>query len=195
MFAISKKQLINNQIKANEVRLIDQDGKQLGVIKIDVARRIAADAGLDLVEIAPEASPPVCKILDYGKFYFEKEKREKENRKKSPVVCLKEIQLSCKIAAGDFNVKLQRAVGFLSEGHKVKVFIKFMGREISRPERGLDLAARFIEGCGDNCTVERPPVLDGRNMIAILAPQKKNIFKPKTEEQNNTDQVLETSET
>ena len=174
---INKKQLINNQIKASEVRLIDQEGKQLGVLKIEVARRIAADAGLDLVEIAPEAEPVVCKILDFGKFHFEKEKREKENRRKAPVVVTKEIQLSCKIAAGDFLTKLNRAKDFLSEGNKVKVLIKFMGREIARPERGTELVGRFIEGCGELCTVEKQPLLDGRNMIAILAPLKKAVKK------------------
>lgn len=170
---ISKKQLINEQIKASEVRLIGADGSQLGIVKLDVALRIAADAGLDLVEIAPEAEPVVCKILDFGKYRFDKEKRDKENRKKTPVIDTKEIQLRCNIASGDFNTKLNRAKTFLEEGRKVKVMIKFMGREIVRPERGAELLASFIEGCGELCVVEKQPLLDGRNMITILAPPKK----------------------
>lgn len=173
VFCISKKQLINDQIKASEVRLIDQDGNQLGIVKIDVALRIAADAGLDLVEIAPEANPVVCKVLDFGKFRFDKEKRDKENRKKTPVLETKEIQLKCNIATGDFNTKLNRAKSFLEDGKKVKVMVKFMGREIVRPERGAELIGSFIEGCGDLCVVEKQPLLDGRNMITILAPPKK----------------------
>ena len=172
-FVISKKQLINEQIKASEVRLIDQEGNQLGIVKTDVALRIAADAGLDLVEIAPEANPVVCKILDFGKFRFDKEKRDKENRKKTPVLETKEIQLRCNIAIGDFNTKLNRAKSFLEDGKKVKVMVKFMGREIVRPERGAELLGKFIEGCGELCTVEKQPLLDGRNMITILAPPKK----------------------
>ncbi len=170
---ISKKQLINDQIKASEVRLIGADGNQLGIVKLDVALRIAADAGLDLVEIAPEANPVVCKILDFGKYRFDKEKREKENRKKTPVVDTKEIQLRLGIAEGDLNTKLNRARGFLDEGRKVKVMVKFMGREIVRPERGAELVDKFIKGCGDKCVVEKQPLLDGRNMITILAPPKK----------------------
>ncbi|MBR6593921.1 MAG: translation initiation factor IF-3 [Clostridia bacterium] len=173
VFCISKKQLINDQIKASEVRLIDHEGNQLGIVKIDVALRIAADAGLDLVEIAPEANPVVCKILDFGKFRFDKEKRDKENRKKTPVLETKEIQLRCNIAIGDFTTKLNRAKSFLEDGKKVKVMVKFMGREIVRPERGAELLGKFIEGCGELCVVEKQPLLDGRNMITILAPPKK----------------------
>lgn len=173
VFCISKKQLINDQIKASEVRLIDHRGEQLGIVKIDVALRIAADAGLDLVEIAPDADPVVCKILDFGKFRFDKEKREKENRKKTPVLDTKEIQLRCNIATGDFNTKLNKARSFLEDGKKVKVLVKFMGREIVRPERGSELLNSFIGGCGELCVVEKQPLLDGRNMITILAPPKK----------------------
>lgn len=177
VFCISKKQLINDQIKASEVRLIGAEGNQLGIVKLEVALRIAADAGLDLVEIAPEAEPVVCKILDFGKYRFDKEKREKENRKKTPVIDTKEIQLRCNIAEGDFNTKLNRAKTFLDEGRKVKVMIKFMGREIVRPERGSELLDKFITGCGDKCIVEKQPLLDGRNMITILAPPKKSAKK------------------
>lgn len=172
-FGISKKQLINDQIKASEVRLIDKDGNQCGIVKLEVALRIAADAGLDLVEIAPEAEPVVCKILDFGKYRFDKEKREKESRKKTPVLDIKEIQLTCKIADGDFKTKLNRAIGFLDEGKKVKVMVKFAGRELARPERGTEIMTRFVEGCGEHGVVEKQPVLDGRNMIGIIAPPKK----------------------
>ncbi len=171
---ISKRSLINDQIKASQVRVIGNDGQQLGIMSLSAALDIAADEHLDLVEIAPEATPPVCKVMDFGKYKFEKEKREKESKKKQQVVELKEIQLRCRIENHDFETKLKHANRFLNDGNKVKVVLKFMGREITHPERGSELLKRFIEGCGEICSVEKAPLLDGRNMIMILAPKKTN---------------------
>ena len=157
------------------MRVVDSEGKQLGVMRIEQAMRIANDASLDLVEIAPEAKPPVCKIMDYGKYRFEKEKHEKEIKKKQQIVELKELQLKCRIDTHDFNTKLNHAMRFLTQGNKVKVLVKFYGREMAHTERGAALLERFAEGCGELCTIEKTPLLDGRNMIMILAPKKTNI--------------------
>lgn len=171
---ISKKTLINEEIKASEVRVVGAEGKQLGIMKLEQALKLAFAEQLDLVEIAPDAKPPVCKIMDYGKYRFEKEKREKEIRKKQQVVELKELQLNLRIDTHDFNTKLNHAMRFLTQGNKVKVVVKFKGRELAHPESGTELLERFSGGCGDLCVIEKPPLLDGRNMIMILAPKKTN---------------------
>ncbi|HAN20393.1 MAG: translation initiation factor IF-3 [Clostridiales bacterium GWF2_36_10] len=173
--SISKKTLINEEIKANEVRVVGSDGKQLGVLRTEQALRLANEESLDLVEIAPEAQPPVCKIMDYGKYRFEKEKREKEIKKKQQIVELKELQLKCRIDTHDFETKMKHAHRFLTQGDKVKVLVKFYGREMAHTERGIALLERFADGCGELCVVEKTPLLDGRNMIMILAPKKTNI--------------------
>lgn len=157
------------------MRVIGSDGQQLGVLRIEQALRLANEESLDLVEIAPEAVPPVCKVMDFGKYRFEKEKREKEIKKKQQVFELKEIQLKCRIDTHDLNTKLTHAMKFLAQGNKVKVIVKFYGREMAHTEKGIELLSRFAEGCGENCLVEKIPLLDGRNMIMILAPKKLNI--------------------
>lgn len=157
------------------MRVIDAEGKQLGVLRIEQALRLASEESLDLVEIAPEAQPPVCKIMDFGKYRFEKEKREKEIKKKQQIVELKELQLRCNIDTHDFETKLNHAKRFLSQGDKVKALVKFYGREMAHTERGKALLEKFAEGCGENCTVEKVPLLDGRNMIMILAPKKATV--------------------
>ncbi len=182
---ISKRSLINDQIKASQIRVIGSDGQQLGIMSLAAALDIANEERLDLVEIAPEANPPVCKIMDFGKYKFEKEKREKESKKKQQVVELKEIQLKCRIETHDFETKLKHANRFLNDGNKVKVVLKFMGREITHPERGSELLQRFIEGCGEMCSVEKAPLLDGRNMIMILAPKKQNSQQSKVKKGND----------
>ncbi len=184
-FISSKRSLINDQIKASQVRVISSDGQQLGIMSLAAALNIAADEHLDLVEIAPEAVPPVCKVMDFGKYKFEKEKREKESKKKQQIVELKEIQLRCRIETHDFETKLKHANRFLNDGNKVKVVLKFMGREITHPERGSELLQRFIEGCGEICSVEKAPLLDGRNMIMILAPKKTTQSKVKKGNEQN----------
>lgn len=163
---------INEEIRANEVRVIGADGKQLGVMKLQEAINLANEAELDLVEIAPDSVPPVCKIMDYGKFRFEKEKREKEQRKKRQVIELKEIQLKCRIDTHDFNTKLNHTLKFLAQGNKVKVIVKFFGREMAHTELGAQLLDRFAEGCAEAAVIEKKPLLDGRNMTMILAPKK-----------------------
>ena len=154
------------------MRLIGKDGAQLGIMKGDEALRLAAEEGLDLVEIAPDAKPPVCKIMDYGKYRFEREKKEKEQRKKRQVVELKEIQLKCRIDTHDFNTKLNHAKRFLEDGNKVKVVVRFSGREITRSEQGKALLDRFAESVSETGAVEKPALLEGRNMIMIMAPKK-----------------------
>ena len=172
VIAAKNSSLINEEIKANEVRVIGADGAQLGVMKLSEALKLSNEAELDLVEIAPDSKPPVCKIMDYGKFRFEKEKREKEQRKKRQIIELKEIQLKCRIDTHDFNTKLNHTLKFLSQGNKVKVIVKFFGREMAHTELGAQLLDRFAEGCGEAAVIEKKPLLDGRNMTMILAPKK-----------------------
>ncbi len=172
VIAAKNSSLINEEIRANEVRVIGADGTQLGVMKLSEALNLSNEAELDLVEIAPDSVPPVCKIMDYGKFRFEKEKREKEQRKKRQIIELKEIQLKCRIDTHDFNTKLNHTLKFLAQGNKVKVIVKFFGREMAHTELGAQLLDRFAEGCGENAVIEKKPVLDGRNMTMILAPKK-----------------------
>lgn len=178
IIAATDKTLINEAIRAPEVRVIGPEG-QLGIMKRADALRAAEELGLDLVEVAPDSKPPVCKIMDYGKYHFEKEKKEKEQRRKKPSVELKEIQLRCRIDTHDFNTKLRHCIEFLQKGNKVKVIVRFRGREMAHTEIGQELLTRFAEGCGDIVTVDRAPLLDGHNMVMMLSPKKDN--KTKTE--------------
>lgn len=178
--ATTDKTLVNEAIRAPEVRVIGPEG-QLGIMKRADALRAAEDFGLDLVEVAPDSKPPVCKIMDYGKYHFEKEKKEKEQRRKKPSVELKEIQLRCRIDTHDFETKLRHCIEFLQKGNKVKVIVRFFGREMSRTEAGAELLNRFAAGCGELASIERAPLLDGRNMIMMLAPKKQTETKTKTE--------------
>ena len=162
---------INGQIRDKEVRVIGADGSQLGVMQTRDAQKLADDADLDLVKIAPQGNPPVVKVLDYGKYRFELQKKEKEARKNQKVVDTKEIRLSLHIDVGDFNTKLSHAQKFLAAGDKVKVTIRFRGREMAHPAQGLDVHRRFAEALPE-ATVERPPKLEGRSMIMYLAPEK-----------------------
>lgn len=177
--ATADKTLVNEAIRATEIRVIGPEG-QLGIMKTAEALRIAGDLGLDLVEVSPDSKPPVCKIMDYGKYHFEREKKEKEQRKKKPSVELKEIQLRCRIDTHDFNTKLKHCIEFLQKGNKVKVLVRFFGREMAHTEVGMELLNRFAAGCGDIVSVERAPLLDGRNMIMMLAPKKATDNKTKS---------------
>ena len=163
--------MINEQIRDREVRLISESGEQLGIMSARDAYKRAQEAGLDLVKIAPTAKPPVCKIIDYGKYRFEQAKREKEARKNQRVVEIKEIRLSLNIDTHDFETKKNHAVRFLSEGNKVKVSIRFRGREMGHPELGADIMKRFAETLADVANVEKPAKLEGRNMLMFLAPK------------------------
>ena len=164
--------MINEQIRDREVRLISPDGEQLGVMSAKEAMKLAKEANLDLVKIAPQAKPPVCKIMDYGKFRFEQAKREKEARKNQRVVEIKEIRLTPNIDVGDLNTKVKNACRFLKDGDKVKVSVRFRGREVTHASLGQDLLHRFAELCAECSTVEKQPKLEGRQMLMFLAPAK-----------------------
>ncbi|HIV96268.1 MAG TPA: translation initiation factor IF-3 [Candidatus Agathobaculum stercoravium] len=163
---------INEEIRDKEVRLIDDNGEQLGIVPIQQAQDIAVEKGMDLVKIAPQAKPPVCKIMDYGKYRFEQAKREKEARKNQRVVEIKEIRLTPNIDVGDLNTKVKNACRFLKDGDKVKVSVRFRGREVTHASLGQDLLHRFAELCADCSTVEKQPKLEGRQMIMFLVPAK-----------------------
>lgn len=177
-FSISKlEHQINEEILDKEVRLIDSEGNQVGVVPIEQALSLADEAGFDLVKIAPQAVPPVCRIMDYGKFRFEQDKREKEARKNQRVVELKEVRMTPSIDVHDFEVKLNNAIRFLKSGCKVKVAVRFKGRELAHTNLGTDLLNRFSEGCAEYCNVDKVPKLEGRQMIMILTskvPPKSN---------------------
>ncbi len=163
---------INDEIRDREVRLISSTGEQLGIVPIEQAQNAAAEKGMDLVKIAPQAKPPVCKIMDYGKFRFEQAKREKEARKNQRVVEIKEIRLTPNIDVGDLNTKVKNACRFLKEGDKVKVSVRFRGREVTHSSLGQNLLHRFAEMCSGYSTVEKQPKLEGRQMLMFLAPLK-----------------------
>ena len=165
---------INEEIRDKEVRLIDSDGSQLGIVSLQQAMDTAIQRGLDLVKIAPKAEPPVCRVMDYGKFRFEQAKREKEAKKNQHVVEIKEIRLSPGIDVNDFNVKANHAKRFLKDGNKVKVSVRFRGREVTHSSIGLDLLHRFAENCSEIGSMEKAPKLEGRQMIMFLAPKKDN---------------------
>ncbi len=164
--------MINEEIRDKEVRVIDSDGTQLGIMSAAQAQEAANKRSMDLVKISPQANPPVCKIMDYGKYRFEMAKREKENRKNQKVVSIKEIQLSPSIDTHDFETKLRAAVKFLGGGDKVKVIVKFRGRQVQHAKLGEELLERFLEGVGDAGSVEKKPKLEGRNMSMVVSPSK-----------------------
>ena len=162
---------INEEIKFKEVRVIDSEGGQLGIMSIDKAIAAAYAKDLDLVNISPNAEPPVCKIMDYGKYRFEQAKREKEAKKNQKIVEVKEIRLGLNIDKHDFETKGNHAIGFLKSGNKVKVSIRFRGRELGHPEIGLEIMERFAEYCADASNVEKAAKMEGRNMLMFLAPK------------------------
>jgi len=169
---ISKDHLINEEIRAKEVRLIGPDGEQLGIKSFREAMQIAADANLDLVNVAPTAKPPVCRIMDYGKYRYEMQKKEKEARKNQKVVDMKEIRLSATIDEHDFQTKLRNVTKFLNDGDKVKLSVRFRGREITHAEIGQKVLERMAKEVDSLSIVERKPKLEGRSMIMILAPKQ-----------------------
>jgi translation initiation factor IF-3 len=167
---ISKDMILNETIRAREVRLIDQNGEQLGIKSKNEALEIAERVNLDLVLVAPNAKPPVARIMDYGKFKFEQQKKEKEARKNQKIINLKEVRLSPTIDEHDFNTKLRNARKFLEKGDKVKASIRFKGRAITHKEIGQRVLDRFSDECKDVATVESKPKMDGRSMFLVLAP-------------------------
>ena len=170
---------INEKIRAAKMRVVGEDGEQLGILDRRAALDMAFDRGLDLVEIAPGATPPVCRIMDYGKYRFEKEKKLRESRKKQVTVELKEIGFTCRIGEHDFQTKISHAHRFLSSGNKVKISIKFSGREMTQTGNGYVLMDRIAESCAELAIVEKKPSLDGRYMTMFLAPKKEAPAKAK----------------
>lgn len=166
-------ELVNENIRFREVLVIDQEGEQLGVKTKSEAINIAYDAQLDLVCVAPKAKPPVCRIMDYGKFRFEQQKKAKEAKKNSKQITLKETQLSVTIDVHDKNVKLKRTLKWLEEGNKVKVAIRFRGRQLAHMDLGKKVIDDFVAECSEVGQIEKPAKLEGRTLTAILAPNKK----------------------
>ena len=163
---------INENIRDKEVRVISATGEQLGIMSAREALRIAEEEGLDLVKISPNANPPVCKIMNYGKFKFEQAKREKENRKNQKVVELKEIYLSMTIDVGDLNVKAKKTLEMLGDGNKVKVSIRMRGRQMAHASMGVDVMRRFFDMLGGKAVMDKEPKTEGRNILMILSPAK-----------------------
>ena len=163
--------MINEQIRDKEVRLIGEDGEQLGIVPGKEALRMAQEAELDLVKIAPTAKPPVCKIIDYGKYRYELARKEKEAKKKQKVIEIKEVRLSPNIDTNDLNTKVGAARKFLEKGDKVKVTLRFRGREMAHTSIGEELLKKFGESCAEVATVEKNPKLDGRHMTMFLSPK------------------------
>lgn len=168
---ISKDMMVNEGIRAREVRLIGQNGEQMGVKSRNEALEIAARANLDLVLVAPNAKPPVARIMDYGKYRFEMQKKDREARKKQKIINVKEVRLSPTIEEHDFNTKLRNAIKFLEKGDKVKASIRFKGRAITHKEIGQRVLDRFAEACAEVATVESKPKMDGRSMFLVLTPK------------------------
>ncbi len=169
--AISKDNLINEEIRDKELRVIDSDGTQLGIMSLEAALELANEKKLDLVNIAPNAKPPVCKILDYGKYRYELQKREKEAKKKQKTMQVKEIRLSTFIEEHDITVKANTAIKFLKEGDKVKVSLRFRGRERDYANKGLDVMKTFAQVVAEVGTVEKKPEFEGRSLIMVVAPK------------------------
>ncbi len=167
----SKETQINEEIRDKEVRVISADGEQLGIMSSKEALKIAESRNLDLVKIAPNAAPPVCKVMDFNKYRFEQAKRAKEAKKNQKVIEIKEVRLSLNIDVGDFNTKANHALKFLSDGNKVKVSIRFRGREMAHTENGNVIMDRFAEACSEKGNVEKPAKLEGRQMLMFLAPK------------------------
>ena len=166
----TKDTLVNEDIEFPEVRVIGADGEQLGIMSSDKALQMAYDKGLDLCLMSAQANPPVCKIMDYGKYRFDREKREKEAKKKQQTVELKEIQLSPRIDTHDFETKAKQAKKFLESGNKVRVVMRFRGREMSHMAIGKEIIDKFAEYCAEVGTVDKKPVVDGRIMSMVISP-------------------------
>ena len=162
---------INEDIIDSEIRLIGEEGEQLGIMSAEEALKIAEEHELDLVKIAPNSNPPVCRIMDYGKFRFEQTKKEKEAKKNQHIIDIKEIRMGPSIGENDFNTKLKTGMKFLVDGDRLKVTIRFRGREMAHTEIGTQLLNDFAEKCAEVATLDKPPKLEGRNMTITLSPK------------------------
>ena len=175
VFSIAKlTHQLNDEIQDKELRVIGSDGAQLGIMSSEAALELAAEQDLDLVKISPTANPPVCKIMDYGKFRFDQMKKEKESRKNQRVVEIKEIRMSPGIDTNDLNTKMKSACKFLKEGNRVKVSVRFRGREMAHTNIGEDLLVQFAQGCSEVANMEKNPKLEGRFMFMFLSPKAEN---------------------
>ena len=163
--------MINEEIRDREVRLVDENGEQMGIVANQVAQSLAEERGLDLVKIAPQANPPVCKLMDYGKYRFELSKREKEQRKNQKTVEMKEVRLSATIDLNDLKIKAKNCNKFLQAGDKVKVSIRFRGRQATHGEIGLEVMNNFFELVKEHSVIDRPAKQEGRNMFMVLSPK------------------------
>lgn len=166
--------MINEEIRDREVRVVDQNGEQMGVFPVREALALAEERQLDLVKIAPQARPPVCKLMDYGKYRFEQSKKEREFRKNQKVITVKEVRLSATIEDHDVDVKFKNAVKFLKDGNKVKVTIRFRGRQITHSEIGRQVMSEFAERIKEFGTVDKAPQIEGRNMSMFITPRDAN---------------------
>ena len=167
----SKEHQLNEEIRDKELRVIDVDGAQLGILSAEEALKIAFEKDLDLVKIAPQATPPVCKIMDYGKFLFEQQKREKEQRKNQKVIEIKEIRMSSTIDTHDFNTKVNQAIKFLNGGDKLKVSVRFRKRTVAHPQFGEELLVKFKEAVSEVGVVDKPSKMEGRSLVMFVAPK------------------------
>ena len=174
---ISKDWRVNEDIRVKEVRLVSEDGEQLGIVPIREALTMAEEKMVDLVEVAPSAKPPVCRLMNYGKFKFEQSKREKESRKKQKIISIKEVKMRPNIEEHDFQVKAKNARKFLAAGDKLKFSIMFRGRQITHPELGEKLCIQLAKELSDISAVEKSPKVEGRNMVMILVPKLENNSK------------------
>lgn len=170
---MKKKSQTINDLKVDEVRLIDAEGGQVGIVSVARAKEAALEAGMDLVVISPTAEPPVCRIMDYGKYVFEQRKKTVVAKKKQKQIQIKEIKLRPTTDEGDYNVKLRSINRFITDGDKVKITIRFRGREVVHNDLGMELLQRMIKDLGDEVTVEQIPKLEGRQMVMVVAPKRK----------------------
>jgi translation initiation factor IF-3 len=168
---------VNEEIRVREARVIDSNGQQLGIIPVREGMRVAAEQGLDLVEVAPQAKPPVCRIMDYGKYKYEQSKKERDARKKQRVINVKEVKIRPRIEEHDFQVKVRNARRFLTDGDKVKVTLMFRGREITHAALGHDLFMKFYKELEEQASMEKEPKVEGRNMIMVLVPRTQEQVK------------------
>lgn len=175
---------MNDRIRAREVRLIDPSGEQIGVQKIEAARYLADELGLDLVEVAPDARPPVVRLMDYGKFKYDESVKAREARKKQTRVTVKEVQFRPKIGKADYDVKLKRVIRFLEDGDKVKATMRFRGREVTHAQIGYEILKGLAESVADLGDVEAMPRLDGRQMTMVIAPRRRRDREEKPEEES-----------
>ncbi|MBD3878615.1 MAG: translation initiation factor IF-3 [Quinella sp. 1Q5] len=182
---------INDEIRIREVRVTDANGESLGIMPTREALRLAEEKHLDLVEVAPKARPPVCRIVDFGKYRYEQQKREKEVRKKQKIITIKEVKLRPNIEQHDFEVKLKSAQRFIEEGNKVKLTIMFRGRELSHPELGGEILDKLAKALEEVVTVERAAKLEGKNMTMILSPKAQKAQKTKKQSTKGGDNVAQ----